>query len=167
MILRLHRDTFGPDATLGVLTVDHEDGKGPLAFGFVCEDQDRGLRQDMRLSEIQAAKVKAETAIPSGRYTVARTWSPKYQRMMMLLANVPGFQGIRIHAGNDDDDTEGCILPGLGRDVASMTVSKSRAAADWLDGEVAKCETAGKPVTMEISRDSAAWMAFVATGGAK
>jgi hypothetical protein len=167
MILRLQRDTFGTDATLGVLTVDHEDGRGPLAFGFVCEDQDRGLKKDMHLGEITAIKVKGETAIPSGRYTVARTWSPKYQRMMMLLADVPGFQGIRIHAGNDDDDTEGCILPGLGRDVAKMTVSKSRVAADWLDGEVAKCATAGKPVTMEITRDPAAWLAFAATGGAK
>lgn len=158
MILRLRRDTFADEWTLGVLTVDYEAGAGPQSFGFTCEDQDRGLNQGDILAEIQRVKIAGETAIPAGRYRVRRTHSPKYGRLMALVEGVPGFRGIRIHAGNDDDDTEGCILPGLSRDVKAGTVAKSKAAADWLDAEIAKVEAAGGVVYLEITRDAAAWI---------
>jgi hypothetical protein len=157
--LILTRDIFGTDATLSRLEVDYEAGQGPQPFGFACEDEDRGLDQDMPLAEIQARKVRAETAIPVGTYKVSRTWSPKYKRMMALVHDVPGFQGIRIHAGNDDDDTAGCLLPGMARDTRAMAVERSRVAADWLDERINACEMRKEPVTVEIVRDAAAWAA--------
>src|SRR5665213_2087036 len=58
-------------------------------------------------------KVPRETAIPSGTYKVVlteseavnegRLWSPSGK--LPLLLDVPGFSGIRIHAGNTDKDT--------------------------------------------------------------
>lgn len=135
MELRLVRDIFSPTWTLGVLTVD---GK---SFGYVVEDCDRG----------SSPKIPGITCIPVGRYKVVKTWSPKYKRPMLLLENVPGFAGIRIHSGNDADDTEGCIIPGLLRDNGG-NVSKSKLAVTWLEKEIAKVHATGKEVWITIER---------------
>lgn len=79
----------------------------------VLEDTDRGLRQDMPLAEITAKKIAGQTAIPHGRYHLCFAYSPKFGRDMMTIEDVPGFDGIRIHAGNTEADTEGCPLLGM------------------------------------------------------
>lgn len=145
MTLRLVRDWFFASSTLGTLAVD---GK---PFGFVAEDEDRAL-------EAGGTKVRAETAIPLGRYRVKRTWSPRYQALVPEVLDVPGFRGIRIHAGNDESDTEGCLLPGLSR--SGEKVYKSRVACDWLYARIAACESEGEPVWLEIVRDESAWRAW-------
>jgi hypothetical protein len=71
-------------------------------------------------------KVPGATAIPAGRYRVLVTWSPRFQRRLPILLEVPQFSGIRIHTGNSPDDTQGCIL--VGRDRAPDWIGESRAA---------------------------------------
>lgn len=78
----------------------------------ILEDKDRGLRSDMSLSEILAIKIKGKTAIPTGRYRIVMSYSPRFGCELPLLVNVKGYEGIRIHSGNTADDTEGCLLPG-------------------------------------------------------
>ena len=172
MLLTLTRRIFGGEYTLGQLAVTYDGGtafaagswsarhpRGPLPFGYVCEDQDRGLDQSTPLAEIARRKVREETAIPTGEYAIRRTWSPKYQRQMMLVCDVPGWVGVRVHPGNTDDHTAGCLLPGLDRDTAAGTVSGSTLACGWLDARVSECEARGEAVRIRIRRDPVAWAA--------
>lgn len=51
-------------------------------------------------------------AIPVGTYPLLWGMSPRLHTMTPRLGNVPGRDGILIHAGNTIHDTEGCILVG-------------------------------------------------------
>ena len=86
---------------------------GELFGCNTLEDTDRGLRQDMQLEEIKKKKVYGQTAIPRGSYECVYTYSNRFKKMLPLLKDVPGFDGIRIHSGNSAKDTLGCILVGL------------------------------------------------------
>lgn len=101
MKLELNRIAEKPLYTIGRLFVD---GK---YFCDTLEDRCRDLDKE--------EKVMHETAIPTGVYEVIVNVSVKFKRKLPLLLNVPYFTGIRIHRGNTDKDTSGCILVGENR----------------------------------------------------
>lgn len=107
MILTLDRKYKLPTYTIGKLYIDEE------YFCDTLEDKDRGLTDDMTVSEISKIKIKKETAIPTGTYKVTITYSNRFKKNMPLINDVKGFEGIRIHSGNTDKDTEGCLLVGM------------------------------------------------------
>ena len=57
-------------------------------------------------------KVYGKTAIPAGRYELRLTYSQRFKRVMPQIMDVPNFSGIRIHSGNTEKDTDGCLLVG-------------------------------------------------------
>ncbi len=59
-------------------------------------------------------KVAGKTAVPAGTYRITLYYSPRHRRTVPLLHDVPGFSYVEIHPGNYPEDSEGCILPGLG-----------------------------------------------------
>jgi len=79
---------------------------------------------------VEQWKVPGKTAIPVGTYPLRVTWSPRFKAMLPAVEGVPGFSGIRIHAGNSVEDTEGCILVGLRRE--GSRILDSRVALDQL-----------------------------------
>lgn len=91
---------------------------------------DRGLDDSMTLDEINKIKKPEITAIPTGRYEIVITKSPRFKRLLPLLLNVKGYAGIRIHPGNVAPDTEGCLLPGTTK--GTNVVSNSKNAFDAL-----------------------------------
>ena len=101
-------------------------------FCDTLEDTDRGLTQEMNLDIIDKTKVYGKTAIPTGRYRVELTKSKKFGRVLPLLYNVKGFEGIRIHRGNTDEDTLGCILVGQNKAVGKV-INSAMAEKNLMD----------------------------------
>jgi hypothetical protein len=69
----------------------------------------------------------ASKAIPTGVYLVNNSISPKFKRELPLIWNsgVHSSRGIRFHRGNTANDSQGCILVGMGRNYARPTTEPS------------------------------------------
>ena len=137
MEILVRRIAKRPTYTIGRMYID---GK------YVCdtlEDTDRGLKQSMSLEEIKKKKIYGKTAIPTGTYKVEITYSPRFKRYLPLICNVKGFDGIRIHEGNSDKDSQGCVLVGINDKVG--WVSKSRITMNKLLQKIK-----GKELTIKI-----------------
>lgn len=94
MKLKLQRTTEINDTVLGELSINNK------FFCYTLEDR------------IRDVKIKHETCISPGIYKILLTLSQRFKRVLPILLNVPNFEGIRIHAGNFNTSTSGCILVG-------------------------------------------------------
>lgn len=89
-----------------------------IMFGFTCEDEQRKV------------KVKHETRIKAGRYKLGlnkwvdvkgnptpltQHYRSKYDwfKWHIEILNVEGFVGVYIHIGNNEKNTDGCVLLGV------------------------------------------------------
>ena len=120
MLIVVRRLYKGDKSVIGEMTIDG------VFECFTLEDIERPV------------KIKGETAIPKGTYKVIINESNRFKRQLPLLLNVPGFEGVRIHAGNTNHDTEGCILVGQTRH--KEFIGKSRKAFDRLFKKMQKAE---------------------------
>ena len=117
--LRLERRYKGSKYTIGKLFINDE------YFCDTIEDIDRGLKSSMSVEYIKKKKVYAETAIPTGTYKIEMTYSSKFKRILPLLVDVKGFSGIRIHRGNTEIDSSGCIIVGENK-VKGKVINSTR-----------------------------------------
>ena len=151
MELILERIAKKKTYTIGHLYIAKEpDGNNPglgqpLTKGLQICDM---LEPTWRDYEHGAYKVKGRSAIPEGRYAVVISWSPKMKQWLPILLGVPKFEGIRIHAGNCSEDTEGCILVGKNREVGK--VLDSRIWVHRLKQKIVEAKDKGEPVWITI-----------------
>jgi hypothetical protein len=123
--LKLQRTIHTDTATIGVLWQDSS------LLCYTLEDVVRDV------------KIDGQTAIPAGRYQVRITYSMRFGRVMPQLMDVPNFTGVRIHGGNTDADTEGCILVGMHKDVEGNRIYDCAPALQKVYALIAACETSG------------------------
>lgn len=129
MKLQLIRTYKGEKYTIGKLYI------GGVFFSDVLEDAVRDV------------KIKGITAIPSGTYTIILTMSNRFKKILPLLLSVPNYEGVRIHSGNDETDTEGCLLVGQNKEKGK--VLNSRVTMDKLM-DIFNTRIGGEQITIEI-----------------
>lgn len=109
----------------------------------------------------QPEKVKDETRIPAGLYQIKLRadggMHEKYKerfsdhRGMLWLQDVPGFEWIYIHIGNNDDQTSGCILVG-DQAMVGFELAQSVQAYRRIYGLVSNAILSGEPVDILVER---------------
>ena len=97
-----HNDTY----TIGKL---YENG---VYLCDVIEDVERDI------------KIADKTAIPKGTYKVIVNQSNRFKRLLPLLLDVPGFEGIRIHNGINETSSSGCLIVGENKIKGQVTNSR-------------------------------------------
>ena len=102
----------------------------------------------MSIAEIVGTKIYGKTAIPYGRYEIDWTMSNRFKVMMPILKNVKGYEGIRIHKGNSEIDSLGCLL--CGNKKASNRITESTAATNKLYTKIAEAKKQGIKIYITI-----------------
>ena len=72
--------------------------------------------------------------VPVGLYDLDLTYSPKFKKELPIVhgKSISEKCGIRIHAGNTVDDTEGCILIGNVSSLVTQRIWESNIAVNQL-----------------------------------
>lgn len=109
MVIRVQRVIYTALSTIGVLTLTGD------------------------TLQLYTLELPRGRSIPEGAYNVVIAFSPKFQRDMPRLVDVPGWppESIELHVGNYPSDSEGCLLLGMTSDLPDF-VGESQIAFDTL-----------------------------------
>lgn len=121
---------------------------------FLCYTLEDRVRE-VYGQPVDVWKVKAETAIPSttfkgAPYLVTLENSPRFGPDTLTIGDVPGFVGVRMHAGNTEADTEGCVLLGTAINERGIVGGTSRPAVELVKGCVKHARDLHRVVTLDI-----------------
>lgn len=98
--------------------------------------------------KIRTVKIKHQTCIPPGTYKIVMTLSQRFKTVLPLLLDVPNFEGIRIHAGNTNADTSGCLL--VGTAINGETLLHSKVALQELMAKIKAAIKAKDQVSIKV-----------------
>ena len=137
MHITVQREESHNDATLGKLYTNGS---------FFCDTLEDVIRE---LPGVPVAQWKqyGKTAIPAGIYELTLEKSPRFGPDTMTVNGVHGFDKIRVHAGNSDEDTHGCLLVGVRN--SDCTIAQSRLTLSALKQRVMADIAEGKTVLIE------------------
>ncbi len=146
MELKVYRFSSNTQSTLGVLHINQK---------FECytlEDQH------------QEKKIRGETRIPAGTYEIkirdiggfhARYKNRfSFHKGMLQVMDVPNFEYILIHVGNNEDDTAGCLLVGNTCNNNKLEAGKLGGSTDAYKAmypKVLEALQAGEKVTIQYT----------------
>jgi hypothetical protein len=137
----LNRYKRGTNYTLGIMTIDNH------FFAYTLEDA------------VRDAKIKDETAIPEGTYSICfrekdtrltNVYRKKYDWFTyhLEIQGIPNYKYVYIHEGNNRSHTSGCIL--VGREANRRSISKSAEAFEDVYKMIGRALYKGHNVTIEI-----------------
>jgi hypothetical protein len=144
MDLVLNRAPSHAGATLGKLYADDK---------FLCHTLEDEIREQAGVP-VMEWKLRGKTAIPAGRYRVTLENSPRFGPETLTIHDVPGFQFIRMHAGNTAADTEGCPLLGMTATDRSLVAGTSRPAVALVKTVVRQAIAQGEDVRIDVNNPS-------------
>lgn len=143
------------------ITVFRQPSKGGTTIGdvyvdgaFFCHSLEDEIRE-IAGQPVAAWKIPRQTAIPSGKYRVSLEYSPRFGPNTLTVNDVPGFSGIRIHAGNTAGDTEGCILLGTQVKGICLVAGTSKPAVALVRAAVERAVARGEQVWLDVNNPTA------------
>lgn len=106
-------------------------------------------------------KIYGKTCIPAGTYEIklrneggmTQKYAARYgntHKGMIWLQDVPNFKWVYIHIGNDETDTDGCILVGQTCDKDKGTVGRSRLAYQALNEKILSAMDRGEDIFITV-----------------
>lgn len=142
----INRKWFTTKSTMGILEV-------PDA-GFQCYTIEDVARP-------RGVKIYGETCIPEGRHKFICNVSSRFKKVLPLIYNTNGYiltdgygaawTGIRIHAGNTQEDSSGCIIVGYKRGE-NMVYESKKCMQDLMAILLQQCGE-GKEYYIQISNN--------------
>lgn len=115
--------------------------------------------------ELRENKVQAETAIPASVYELFLEDSPQFGPDTITFKDVHGFKYIRVHGGNTDDDTKGCVIVGdqIDEKLGRISGAQARGVLTALKAKIVEAiRERGEQVWIEVR--NAAGDKYVDTG---
>lgn len=142
MKLELKRIALKPNYTIGKLFING------AYYCDTIEDKVIDLNKNGKFDD-GLNKVMHQTAIPYGTFKVVVNHSPKFNRELPRLLDVPYFEGILIHNGSDQNSSSGCIIVGENKTVGK--VINSTFYMNNLTARIKDAQNKGETTTITIS----------------